>query len=114
MGQKMAEKPRTYEREVIRKLAQKHDQYEVKEDLAKMHRGDDVRYASMVQQKPCNYSRNEVKAISRDFRKSIRHCPNDGVLTKPFNRLGGRNAAEVEAEMKAVHSSKQEERRSLP
>ena len=117
VGQKMAEKPRTYRKGGYPQTSPKtaRDQHEVKEDLAKMHRGDDRKYmringsAETMQLIQGTYSDGGHQV--RDPReKALDIVPTVGVITKPFNRLGGRNAAEVEAEMKAVHSSKQEEK----
>ena len=120
VGQKMAEKPRTCRKGGYPQTSPKNarDEHELKEDIAKIHRCDDRKYMRF------NGSNETMQIMQGAFSEGNRQLhdtrdkaldivPTIGVITKPFNRLGGRNAAAVEADMKAIHNSKQEEKEKL-
>ena len=117
VGQKMAEKPRTYRKGGYPQTSPKNarDQHEVKEEIAKVHRCDERKYMRV------NGSTETMQILQgaysdgshqvRDSReKALDIVPTVGVITKPLIGLAEK-CSRVEAEMKAVHSSKQEERR---
>lgn len=97
------------------------DQYEIKEHIASIHRQDEQKYMRL------NNSRHTMEILQGQFsditpkdgnnvtndmhEKSLDIVPAIGsVIKKSFNRLGGRNTAEVEAEMKAVNLVKEAEK----
>ena len=50
---------------------------------------------------------NNGNSNNKTREKTLDIMPTTGVITKPFNRLGGRNTAEVEAEMRVKTSIKE-------
>ena len=90
-----------------------HDHDELSEDTANRRRVNEQKYMRLnnsrktmeiIQGAFSDIDSNNGNSNNKTREKTLDIMPTTGVITKPFNRLGGRNKAEVEAEMRVKTS----------